>query len=102
MRRAPAAAGMTRVGAAGGEILGHHALRTRLAGRTLFVDVHIELPGDLPLARALARSRPRAPRGSRSRTTGVSARRPPGAARRVTFSGDGAIPRSPPIDRYHK
>ncbi|WP_437972301.1 cation diffusion facilitator family transporter [Sorangium sp. So ce260] len=37
-----------------GELLGHHGLRTRLAGRTLFVDVHIELPGDLPLARAHA------------------------------------------------
>ncbi|AUX43738.1 iron transporter [Sorangium cellulosum] len=37
-----------------GEILGHHALRTRVAGPTLFVDVHIELPGDLPLARAHA------------------------------------------------
>ncbi|XXT25398.1 cation diffusion facilitator family transporter [Sorangium sp. So ce429] len=39
-----------------GEILGHHALRTRLAGSTLFVNVHIELPGDIPLARAHARS----------------------------------------------
>ncbi|WP_437564539.1 cation diffusion facilitator family transporter [Sorangium sp. So ce542] len=37
-----------------GEILGHHGLRTRLAGRTLFVDVHIELPGDMRLARAHA------------------------------------------------
>ncbi|MGK3962481.1 cation diffusion facilitator family transporter [Sorangium sp. So ce118] len=39
---------------AGSEILGHHALRTRLAGRTLFIDVHIELPGDMRLARAHA------------------------------------------------
>jgi ferrous-iron efflux pump FieF len=37
-----------------GEILGHHALRTRVAGHTLFVDVHIELPGDISLARAHA------------------------------------------------
>ncbi|AGP37537.1 cation diffusion facilitator family transporter [Sorangium cellulosum] len=37
-----------------GELLGHHGLRTRLAGRTLFVDVHIELPGDMRLARAHA------------------------------------------------
>ncbi|WP_437994780.1 cation diffusion facilitator family transporter [Sorangium sp. So ce185] len=37
-----------------GDILGHHGLRTRLAGRTLFVDVHIELPGDMRLARAHA------------------------------------------------
>ncbi|WP_437641995.1 cation diffusion facilitator family transporter [Sorangium sp. So ce854] len=41
---------------AAGEILGYHALRTRVAGHTLFVDVHIELPGDLRLARAHARS----------------------------------------------
>jgi ferrous-iron efflux pump FieF len=39
-----------------GELLGHHRLRTRIAGRTLFVEVHIELPGDLPLARAHATS----------------------------------------------
>ncbi|XXX82646.1 cation diffusion facilitator family transporter [Sorangium sp. So ce134] len=37
-----------------GELLGHHGLRTRVAGRTLFVDVHIELPGDMRLARAHA------------------------------------------------
>ncbi|WP_437594470.1 cation diffusion facilitator family transporter [Sorangium sp. So ce1000] len=37
-----------------GELLGHHRLRTRIAGRTLFVEVHIELPGDIPLARAHA------------------------------------------------
>ena len=37
-------------------IHGHHALRTRVAGRTLFVEVHVELPGDTPLVEAHARS----------------------------------------------
>lgn len=32
-----------------GAIEGHHGLRTRMAGPTLFVEVHIELPGDMPL-----------------------------------------------------
>jgi ferrous-iron efflux pump FieF len=35
-----------------GSIQGHHRLRTRVAGRTLFVDVHIELPDDMPLREA--------------------------------------------------
>jgi ferrous-iron efflux pump FieF len=37
-----------------GEIKGYHALRTRTAGRTLFVEVHVELPGDTPLTEAHA------------------------------------------------
>ncbi|MCC6557060.1 MAG: cation transporter [Polyangiaceae bacterium] len=39
-----------------GEIRGYHALRTRLAGRTLFVEVHVELPGETLLAEAHATS----------------------------------------------
>lgn len=35
-----------------GTIEGYHELRTRVAGRMTFVDVHIELPGDMPLAQA--------------------------------------------------
>lgn len=30
-------------------IEGYHGLRTRTAGRTLFVEIHVELPGDMPL-----------------------------------------------------
>ena len=32
-----------------GQIEGFHALKTRTAGRTLFVEVHVELAGDMPL-----------------------------------------------------
>lgn len=35
-----------------GEIEGYHQLRTRVAGRMIFVDVHIELPPDMRLALA--------------------------------------------------
>ena len=35
-----------------GTIQGHHELRTRAAGRMVFVDVHIELPGEMKLSRA--------------------------------------------------
>jgi ferrous-iron efflux pump FieF len=38
-----------------GTIDGYHGLRTRTAGRTLFVEVHIELPGEMRLAEAHAR-----------------------------------------------
>lgn len=38
------------------QIRGHHALRTRVAGRTLFVELHVELPGHTPLVDAHARS----------------------------------------------
>jgi ferrous-iron efflux pump FieF len=37
-----------------GEIEGHHGLRTRMAGQTMFVEVHIELPGAMPLRDAHA------------------------------------------------
>ncbi|MEZ4301696.1 MAG: cation diffusion facilitator family transporter [Polyangiaceae bacterium] len=36
-------------------IQGHHALRTRTAGRNIFIEVHIELPGKMPLREAHAR-----------------------------------------------
>jgi ferrous-iron efflux pump FieF len=32
-----------------GEIEGHHGLRTRMAGPTMFVEVHVELPGEMKL-----------------------------------------------------
>lgn len=35
-----------------GTILGYHALRTRMAGQTMFVEIHIELPGDMHLREA--------------------------------------------------
>lgn len=35
-----------------GVIEGYHGLRTRTAGRTLFVEIHVELPGDMPLREA--------------------------------------------------
>lgn len=35
-----------------GEIEGYHGLKTRTAGRTLFVEIHVELPGDMPLREA--------------------------------------------------
>lgn len=35
-----------------GVIDAHHGLRTRVSGHTLFVEVHIELPGDMLLRRA--------------------------------------------------
>lgn len=37
------------------EIEGFHGLRTRTAGRSLFLEVHIELPGDMPMRDAHAR-----------------------------------------------
>ncbi len=37
------------------EIEGFHGLRTRTAGRSLFIQVHIELPGDMPMRDAHAR-----------------------------------------------
>lgn len=36
------------------EIEGYHGLRTRMAGQTMFVEVHIELPGAMPLREAHA------------------------------------------------
>jgi ferrous-iron efflux pump FieF len=38
-----------------GTILGYHALRTRMAGQTMFVEIHIELPGDMHLREAHGR-----------------------------------------------
>lgn len=35
-----------------GTILGHHGLRTRTAGRTLFVEIHAEMPDEMPLREA--------------------------------------------------
>jgi ferrous-iron efflux pump FieF len=35
-----------------GQIEGFHALRTRTAGRVLFLEVHIELPGEMPMRQA--------------------------------------------------
>jgi ferrous-iron efflux pump FieF len=37
-----------------GEILGYHRLRTRVAGRTTFVEAHVELPLDMMLSEAHA------------------------------------------------
>lgn len=37
-----------------GEIKGYHGLRTRMAGKTIFVEVHVELPGEMPLKDAHA------------------------------------------------
>lgn len=37
-----------------GEIEGYHGLRTRIAGHTLFVEVHVELPSEMRLAQAHA------------------------------------------------
>ncbi len=37
------------------EIGGFHGVRTRTAGRSLFIQVHIELPGDMPMRDAHAR-----------------------------------------------
>lgn len=31
------------------EIEGYHGVKTRTAGRTLFLEIHVELPGDMPL-----------------------------------------------------
>jgi len=39
-----------------GEIEGFHGVRTRTAGRTLFLEVHLELPGEMPLREAHGRS----------------------------------------------
>ena len=36
----------------GGRIEGYHGLKTRTAGRTLFVEVHVELSGEMPLREA--------------------------------------------------
>ncbi|MFO0762696.1 MAG: cation diffusion facilitator family transporter [Byssovorax sp.] len=37
-----------------GPLLGYHLLRTRMAGRVMFIELHIELPGALPLREAHA------------------------------------------------
>lgn len=39
-----------------GALIGYHGLRTRVAGHQIFVEVHIELDGALPLREAHARS----------------------------------------------
>jgi ferrous-iron efflux pump FieF len=53
--RLEAVQGVLRGLAARHEIEGFHGLRTRTAGRILFVEVHIELPGDMAVREAHAR-----------------------------------------------
>ena len=52
--RLAAIEGAVTAARARGDIEGHHGLRTRVAGPKIFVEVHIELPGDMPLHEAHA------------------------------------------------